>query len=72
MELLRNKSLVDLILNHPNAFPPLAREWERVIRCSRENVERAIARALAHVAHFSELTRIEIVSEEDVSKSENC
>lgn len=60
-EIQANPALADVILARPDVFPPASLESERVIRCSRENAERAVCRALAEAAISRELWRVEIV-----------
>jgi hypothetical protein len=52
-------------------LPRVPRQQERVIRASRENVDRAIARALSRAVVFCELSRVEIAGECHVSKTDN-
>lgn len=42
-------------------LPPLEADRERIIRCSRENVDIAIARAVARAVVNGEFWRVEIV-----------
>lgn len=57
-ELRDNPALVEEILA---AFPPVEVEADRVIRCSRENTDQAVARAIAKAAALGEFWRIEAV-----------
>jgi hypothetical protein len=56
-ELLKDGELVERILCE---LPPVPQEMERVIRCWRGNVERAVCRALALAARCAEFWRVEI------------
>ena len=56
--LVGDQALVDAVLNE---IPPVLEEPERLIRCSPENLERAICRALARAAIWGECWKIEIV-----------
>jgi hypothetical protein len=68
-ELAADAALVARVLA---TVPPAPEEPKRVlIRCSRENADRAIARALARAVVFCELSTVEIVRELDVSNTEN-
>lgn len=60
-ELQANPALADAVLARPDVFQPALAEPERTIRCSRENVESAICRALAQAVVAGQLWRVEIV-----------
>lgn len=65
-ELLTNPELAEEILHR---LGPLAELERRVlIRCSRENVDRAIAKALARAVAHREVCKIEIESCDDERK----
>jgi len=66
-ELAADPALCGRILAELPAVPTAP---ERVIRTSSENVDRAIARALARAVLFCELSTVEMVRE-DVSRAEN-
>jgi hypothetical protein len=57
-ELLANPELVEYIMRE---LPPVTEEPERVIRCSAQNVERAVCRALARAVAWGECWRVELV-----------
>jgi hypothetical protein len=58
-ELAKNPALVERILQ---SLPPAPAQPERIIRCSRENVDLAICRALARVVVNAQPWRIEITN----------
>ena len=55
-ELVAVPALVERILTD---LPPV--EPERVIRCSEENLERAVCRAFARCRAWSEFWRVEVI-----------
>jgi hypothetical protein len=59
-ELLVDPVLADAILARPDVFPTGPPEIDHVIRCSSENVDRAISRALARATVHREMWRLEI------------
>jgi hypothetical protein len=59
-ELLGAPALVEAILVRSDAFPAVQEEPERVIRCRAENLDRAIARALARAVVLKEFWRLEM------------
>lgn len=60
-ELQHVPELADLILDDPVRFP-LVEDWqEREIRCSKENLERAICRAVARCREWGEFWKVEVV-----------
>lgn len=56
-ELLADPALVERILA---TLPPVEDEQERIIRCSPENLERAICRAIARCRERGEFWRVEV------------
>lgn len=59
-ELCDKPALVDLILSRPDVFQPVPTEPAKIIRCRKENIERAIARGFAR-ANWGESWRIEAI-----------
>jgi hypothetical protein len=67
-ELRQDPQLVERVLA---MLPRVAPQTERVIRTSRQNVDRAIARGLARSVVFCELTGVQIAKECGVPNSES-
>jgi len=63
-DVFADAELVNRILS---ALPPMPQPVVRVFRCSRENVDGAIARAISHAAQLQPLTRLEIVKGSNVT-----
>ncbi len=59
--LLADPALCDRILRE---LPPAPAEPERVIRCCRENAERAVCRAVAPAAVRREVWRIQLADDQ--------
>lgn len=62
-DLLTDPRLADLILARPDIFPSAQDEPDRIIRCSAENADRAICRALARGLISLEVWRVQVVDE---------
>ena len=59
-QLSQDPALVEEILQ---TLPPVEVERERIIRCSPENLERAICRAFARCREWGEHWRIEVIEQ---------
>lgn len=58
-DLLADLTLADAVLEDEMRFPPVPVEPERVIRCSPENVERAVCRAFARCSEWGQFWKVE-------------